>query len=58
MTLISTQPIRVYADTSVCGGVFDDEFATPSRAFFEQIDFGAIAIHSPPEVIEHEDQDI
>jgi len=29
MTLISTQPIRVYADTSVYGGVFDDEFATP-----------------------------
>ena len=25
MTLISTQPIRVYADTSVYGGVFDQE---------------------------------
>jgi len=25
---------RVYADTSVFGGVFDDEFAVPSRAFF------------------------
>ncbi len=29
MTLTATQPIRVYADTSVYGGVFDDEFAKP-----------------------------
>jgi len=27
------KPMRVYADTSVFGGVFDEEFATPSRAF-------------------------
>ncbi len=31
------EPIRVYADTSVFGGVFDDEFSTPSRTFFEQV---------------------
>ena len=31
------KPIRVYADTSVFGGVFDEEFASPSRAFFEQV---------------------
>jgi predicted nucleic acid-binding protein len=30
-------PMRIYADTSVFGGVFDDEFATPSRAFFERV---------------------
>ncbi len=30
-------PIRVYADTSVFGGVFDPEFEVPSRAFFEQV---------------------
>ena len=30
----SSHPIRVYADTSVYGGVFDDEFAKPSQAFF------------------------
>ncbi len=29
--------IRVYADTSVFGGVFDEEFETPSRAFFDQV---------------------
>jgi len=30
-------PPRVYADTSVYGGVFDVEFAGPSRAFFRQV---------------------
>jgi predicted nucleic acid-binding protein len=29
--------IRVYADTSVFGGVFDEEFESPSRIFFEQV---------------------
>lgn len=29
--------IRVYADTSVFGGVFDEEFEKPSRAFFEEV---------------------
>lgn len=33
----ASQPVSVYADTSVYGGVFDDEFAKPSRAFFERI---------------------
>jgi predicted nucleic acid-binding protein len=37
MPLTATQPMRVYADTSVYGGVFDDEFATPSRAFFDRV---------------------
>jgi hypothetical protein len=27
----------VYADTSVYGGVFDDEFAKPSRVFFDLV---------------------
>ncbi len=40
MESIAHQPIRVYADTSVYGGVFDEEFATPSRAFFEQVRSG------------------
>jgi len=34
------EPFRVYADTSVFGGVFDDEFNEASRAFFEQVRFG------------------
>lgn len=29
--------LRVYADTSVFGGCFDEEFAEPSRAFFDQV---------------------
>lgn len=29
--------LRVYADTSVFGGVFDDEFAEASIIFFEQV---------------------
>lgn len=29
--------IRVYADTSVFGGVFDEEFKAPSRVFFDQV---------------------
>ncbi len=33
-------PIRVYADTSVYGGVFDREFAIASRQFFELVEAG------------------
>lgn len=33
-------PIRVYADTSVFGGVFDDEFQAASRIFFDQVRSG------------------
>jgi hypothetical protein len=32
--------LRVYADTSVYGGVLDEEFAGPSRTFFEQVRAG------------------
>ena len=32
--------IRVYADTSVFGGVHDDEFRQPSLTFFEQVKSG------------------
>ena len=37
MVAESLHPIRVYADTSVYGGVFDEEFAKPSRAFFDLV---------------------
>lgn len=30
-------PIRIYVDTSVFGGVFDDDFMRPSRIFFAQV---------------------
>lgn len=33
-------PIRIYVDTSVFGGVFDDDFMKPSRLFFEQVKAG------------------
>lgn len=29
--------LRIYADTSVFGGVFDSEFASASHTFFEQV---------------------
>jgi hypothetical protein len=32
--------IRVYADTSVFGGIYDDEFQQPSRTFFAQVKSG------------------
>jgi hypothetical protein len=48
MTLTATQPIRVYADTSVYGGVFDDVFAKPSRKFFEQVDAGRYRLITSP----------
>ena len=33
---MATRLLRIYADTSVFGGVFDEEFEAPSKAFFEQ----------------------
>lgn len=36
--------IRVYADTSVFGGVFDTEFEELSRTFFEQVRSGAVEL--------------
>ena len=41
---LATGRLRVYADTSVFGGVFDEEFARPSRAFFEQARGGRFAL--------------
>ena len=36
--------MRVYADTSVFGGVFDKEFQDASRAFFEQVRAGGLQL--------------
>jgi len=38
------KPGRVYADTSVFGGVLDQEFAEPSRLFFEQVRGGRFSL--------------
>ena len=37
-------PIRVYADTSVFGGVFDEEFARASTVFFDGIRSGRLLL--------------
>jgi predicted nucleic acid-binding protein len=34
------RPVRVYADTSVFGGVFDDQYERASRGFFEFVEAG------------------
>jgi hypothetical protein len=36
--------IRVDADTSVVGGVFDEEFEVPTRKFFDQVKSGQFAL--------------
>lgn len=38
------KPLRVYADTSVFGGVYDSEFAVPSQIFFEQVQEGRFSL--------------
>jgi len=32
--------MKVYADTSVFGGVFDEEFTEPSKEFFAEVESG------------------
>lgn len=36
--------IRIYADTSVYGGVFDDEFSGVSKLFFDQVHSGRFTL--------------
>jgi len=36
--------IRVYVDTSVFGGVYDDEFAEPTNRFFERVKAGEFLV--------------
>jgi predicted nucleic acid-binding protein len=36
--------IRVYADTSVFGGIFDEEFKEPTQKFFNQVRGGEFAL--------------
>jgi predicted nucleic acid-binding protein len=45
MTSISKSKLtRVYADTSVFGGIFDEEFETSSKAFFDTIKKGSFKL--------------
>ena len=41
---MTKSPIRVYADTSVFGGVFDAPFAEASNEFFRQVRRGEFAL--------------
>jgi hypothetical protein len=43
MTTIK-RPLRVYADTSVFGGCFDDEFKAESVGFFEEVRQGRFIV--------------
>jgi predicted nucleic acid-binding protein len=36
--------MKIYADTSVFGGVFDEEFSEPSRQFFDEVDAGRFVL--------------
>jgi len=45
--------MRVYADTSVYGGISDEEFAEASRVFFEQVRAGRFIVCVSP-VLEEE----
>jgi hypothetical protein len=36
--------ISIYADTSVFGGVFDDEFREPSKAFVDAVSAGRFVL--------------
>jgi len=42
--MVALQPVRVYADTSVYGGVFDEEFAMASRRFFDRVGEGRFVL--------------
>ena len=41
---MSNEMVRVYADTSVFGGVFDEEFSSASQLFFEQVRRGELRL--------------
>ena len=48
----SENAILVYADTSVYGGVFDEEFSEASKAFFQQVREGRFTLAVSPLVEE------
>ena len=53
MPLQSSVPqIRVYADTSVYGGAFDDEFASASVRFFDEVRSGRFTLCIGAPVVE------
>ena len=47
-----TCPIRVYADTSVYGGVFDRQFSHASKGFFDKVANGRFLLVVSPVISE------
>lgn len=43
--------LRIYADTSVFGGCFDDEFSEDSKAFFNDIKAGKFILTVSPTIL-------
>lgn len=43
---MATEQLKAYADTSVFGGAFDEEFAEPTTAFFNQVAQGRFVLVS------------
>jgi hypothetical protein len=52
---MTKRPLRVYADTSVYGGVFEEEFRIAINAVEG---YSEIRIHTPQEVIDYESHDL
>ena len=50
---MANRQLRVYADTSVFGGVFDPEFSAPSKKFFDEVGAGRFVLVISP-VVEEE----
>jgi predicted nucleic acid-binding protein len=48
---VHARPIRIYADTSVYGGVFDDEFRRFSRVLFDHVRSGRLQLVVSPLVL-------
>ncbi len=44
MAGVANEQVKVYADSSVFGGVFDIEFCEPSIRFFDEIDAGRFSL--------------
>ena len=45
---------RVYIDTSVVGGYFDEEFKEATLKLFERLGYTMIEIRSPKDLIKYE----
>ena len=48
---LTAVPLRVYADTSVYGGVYDPDFAAASQAFFKRVQEGRFALATSAVVV-------